>query len=850
MVSDKAGQSKFNQLRKRAEELLVDKEGYLPPMSSDEIREIVHELHTHQIELELQNEDMRQVQEELLVSQRKYHDLYEFAPVGYLTANDNGLIIEANLTLTKMLGMERRSLIKRPLSHFIVAEDQDVFYLYRKNLLATQERQAFELQMRKKGGERFWAGMDAVLVEDVDEGRFRIAVSDITGRKRAEKRFHEQRELLLAALDSLTQPFYIIDPKDYSVTLANRASGFDELQPRESCYSLLHKRSEPCTGCNYPCPLRIVNETGKPTTVEHFHYDQGGIERLFEVHAYPMFDNAGKVSQVIVTCLDITDRKRAEDALQKAHAELEHKVQVRTYELSRTNRELQNEIRERRQAEQGLRQSEEKFRLSFENAKDAIFWADPKTGLISKCNRAAELLLEKKREEIIGQNQTTLHPPEQTAYYRDMFSRDITAKGADNEGEVITKTGRIVPVHITASVTVIGGKPIIQGIFRDISDRKRAEEEKNTERQRLYSLLDTIPAFVYLQAPDYSIRFANKYYKARFGEPEGKPCYKSLWGRNEPCEVCHTFKVFETKQPQKWEWDSAPDGRTYEINDYPFTDSDGTELVFELGMDISERKGMAEALQKAHDELEQRVEERTIELQKTHEQLLHAEKLSAIGKLSASIAHEFNNPLQGLMNIVKGVSKRASLDADDTELMDIAISECHRMRDLIRSLQNFNRPTSGRPASIDIHALMDSILLLNKKEYKTREITVEKIYAENIPRIKAVADQIKQVLLNLLNNAADACKRGGTITIRTEAHKGIIVIRIRNTGIGIRPEDKDHIFEPFFTTKPEVKGTGLGLSVSYGIIKAHGGDINVESKPGKGTTFSIILPIEGVQDVE
>lgn len=179
----------------------------------------------------------------------------------------------------------------------------------------------------------------------------------------------------------------------------------------------------------------------------------------------------------------------------------------------------------------------------------------------------------------------------------------------------------------------------------------------------------------------------------------------------------------------------------------------------------------------------------------------------------------------------------------------MAVKECNRMRDLIKSLQDFNRPTSGRLAPMDIHTAINSILLLGKKEYKKRKITIEKVYAENLPHIKAVADQIKQVFLNLLNNAADACEEGGTITIRTEAHMDNIVIRIQDTGAGIKPEDKVHIFEPFFTTKPTIKGTGLGLSVSYGIIKGHGGTINVESESGKGSIFSITLPIQGRQNV-
>ncbi len=136
------------------------------------------------------------------------------------------------------------------------------------------------------------------------------------------------------------------------------------------------------------------------------------------------------------------------------------------------------DITESNRAMKALQESEEEFRLIFENAKDAIFWADLDTGSITKCNKGAENLLEKTRDEIIGAHQTTLHPPGRAEYYSKMFKKHIEQKGATGEeAEVITKSGKIKPVHITASVTVVGGKPIIQGIFRDITERKRAEEE-------------------------------------------------------------------------------------------------------------------------------------------------------------------------------------------------------------------------------------------------------------------------------------------------------------------------------------------------------------------------------------
>ena len=195
------------------------------------------------------------------------------------------------------------------------------------------------------------------------------------------------------------------------------------------------------------------------------------------------------------------------------------------------------------------------------------------------------------------------------------------------------------------------------------------------------------------------------------------------------------------------------------------------------------------------------------------------EKLSAIGKLSASLAHEFNNPLQSVMTILKGLKTSAVLEEEDKELLEAAICESERMKKLLRNLQDFNRPSSGRKVLMDVHETLDSVLLLQKSDFQTRRISVVLNYAERLPLILAIPDQIKQVLLNLLTNAADACLTGGEITISTWQEDERVAIAIQDTGVGIEPEKIDLIFQPFYSTKPEVKGTGLGLSISHGIIK-------------------------------
>lgn len=268
------------------------------------------------------------------------------------------------------------------------------------------------------------------------------------------------------------------------------------------------------------------------------------------------------------------------------------------------------------------------------------------------------------------------------------------------------------------------------------------------------------------------------------------------------------------------------------------------EFIFAIIHDVTERQKAEARLKEMKDELERRVEQRTLELLETQQKYLHAEKLSAIGKLSASIAHEFNNPLQGIMFVLKALSTKKVLGEEERQLLAAALGEGERIKNLIRSLQDFYRPSSGEKSFIDVHRTLDSLLLLIKSDFKSKGVALELDYAERLPQIFAVADQIKQVLLNLLTNAAEACTQvGGVITVRTRQEGDKVAVVIQDTGVGITPEGMGQIFRPFYTTKPGIKGIGLGLSISYGIVKNHGGEILVTSRPGEGATFTMLLPI-------
>lgn len=266
----------------------------------------------------------------------------------------------------------------------------------------------------------------------------------------------------------------------------------------------------------------------------------------------------------------------------------------------------------------------------------------------------------------------------------------------------------------------------------------------------------------------------------------------------------------------------------------------------QLQIEIAEKQRVGLALQKAHAQLEHRVREKTTELKKTYDQLLHAEKLSAIGKLAASIAHEFGSPIVAIRLFIVNMLLRGRLSKADSEMAAMAIEECDRIKGLIKNLQDFNRPTTGKPVAVNIHDVLDSMILLCNKNFAQHQITIERQYAPYLPEVLGVADQLKQVVLNLFNNSTHAMgSAGGTITITTQQVGDMVQVDVKDTGRGIKREHQDAIFQPFFSTKDEVEGTGLGLSVIYGIIKQHNGRIEVASREGRGTTISIRLPIFG-----
>jgi two-component system NtrC family sensor kinase len=265
------------------------------------------------------------------------------------------------------------------------------------------------------------------------------------------------------------------------------------------------------------------------------------------------------------------------------------------------------------------------------------------------------------------------------------------------------------------------------------------------------------------------------------------------------------------------------------------------DLSARVNMRLSGEMGM---LCLAIDQMADAVVQREDALaQATRQQIGQSEKMALIGRMSAGIAHEINNPLTGLLTFEHLLKSEDGLSDKGKEYLDIMYDETSRMREIVMGLLNFSRESSLEMKLLDVNEVIREWLKLLRSQKDFKDITIEKKLAEGLSKVNGDANQLKQVIGNLCFNACEAMPAGGILSISTSEENGKVLISIADTGCGIKEEHLEMIFEPFYTTKSVGKGTGLGLSVSYGIVRKHGGIMKVESKEGKGTTFTITLPV-------
>ncbi len=261
---------------------------------------------------------------------------------------------------------------------------------------------------------------------------------------------------------------------------------------------------------------------------------------------------------------------------------------------------------------------------------------------------------------------------------------------------------------------------------------------------------------------------------------------------------------------------------------------------------------LAEAQEEIRDfaeQLEQKVAEKTAELEKAQVQMLRSEKMAAIGQMAAGVAHEINNPLTGVITFAHLLKKTIPEEGRQREDLDTIIHEAERCSRIVRGLLEFARGGEIVRKQLDINDMLDRTLCLMKYQPKFGTVEINRQYAEDLPEIEADQDQVQQVFVNLIANATEAMGGEGRLSLSTRTvddvngHGFGIRVEVIDSGPGIAEADLVRIFDPFFSTKETGEGTGLGLSVTYRIVENHGGRIAVSSKVGAGTRFAVYLPV-------
>jgi signal transduction histidine kinase len=314
-----------------------------------------------------------------------------------------------------------------------------------------------------------------------------------------------------------------------------------------------------------------------------------------------------------------------------------------------------------------------------------------------------------------------------------------------------------------------------------------------------------------------------------------------------------TEVVQNKRQVRKIQTRQMPNGtqRHYEVNIYPIWEKDGKVSKFiHISRDITQVKREEAEITRR---LELMVEERTRQLRETHEKLLHQDKMSSLGKLSASVVHEINNPIAGILNLIMLMKRIVEEDSvgrhqvnQFRKYLELMETETRRTSRIVSNLLTFARQSKMELRRLDVNRLIDQTILLNANQLKIGGIKVVQDLEPNLPEMIGSEDQLQQVFMNLVSNAAEAMENGGG-TLRVESRhalqEGRIHVIFKDTGVGIPEESFPKLFEPFFTTKKKGKGVGLGLSVAYGIVQELGGSIFVKSRMGEGTAFHIKLPL-------
>lgn len=496
------------------------------------------------------------------------------------------------------------------------------------------------------------------------------------------------------------------------------------------------------------------------------------------------------------------------------------------------------------------------FKSMMENTNDYIYFKD-RNHVFTGASQTLVNLTEpsEKWTDLLGKTDYDVFPEEYADHYysleKQVFAGFPVAhriqETLDNDGKKGWVDNRKYPIF-GENKEIIG----LFGIARDITESKEAQESLKKSQTHLENEIDNRT----LELKNSLQRFKSYFELPLIGVAITSPEKGWIEVNQKLCDLLG-YKQTELFS-MTWEQLTHPEDLMKDVAqfnkvlsnkiegytlDKRFIRKDGFVIYTEISVRcVRKPDGKVDYFVALINDISERIKAEK-KVKETQEQLIHSEKLSTLGRFAGSVAHEFNNPLFGVISLIEQLGDNLTA-TKRKKFSDLAQKECWRMANMIKNLQSFYRPSDENFSLISIDKLIADILLIAKQALNEKKINVKKEYKTDTFIFKGIEDQIKQVILNIIQNAIDSIPENkfGEITLSFIKTPKFFILKISDTGKGIKKKHMKMIFDPFFTTKGK-EGTGLGLSVSYGIIKKHGGDITIESDVNVGSTVTLLLPI-------
>ncbi len=796
------------ELRERAEQHMGTGAGIGTAALAPEV--LLHELQVHQIELEMQNQSLRQALVDLEESRDRYADLYEFAPVGYLTLSASGQVTQANITAATLLGVERRQLLHRRFDQLIAVTDRDRWHRAFIDTLAKPDRQTLDLMLGQGGGVCSHAHFDCLRTQAVDAPvQIRITLSDITALKRAHTALQasESNYRLLAdnAADCIFWigvygDYLYVSPACHDITgyapedfLADPDLMVRVIHPDDRVRYLLHLGEDAPDACELE--FRIVRRDGEMRWISH--------------HCRPFRDEAGRPLGRRGSNRDITERKLAEFSLQER---------------------------------------EESLRAILGATPDLVFNVDREFRL-QYINRVPAGL---SVADVLGGDATAYVAPEYQAVARDTI-RQVFATGISGRMELVARgeQGRLT-WYDTVVAPICSGSEVafVTMLSRDISQRKAAEDQL----RKLSLAVEQSPESIVITNLAAEIEYVNEAFVTTSGYSR-----EELMGRNQ--RMLQSGKTPRNRYTALWNalargdsWKGEFHNRRRNGEEYiefnritPIRQAYGS-ITHSVGIkeDTTEKKRLGEELDRYRHHLEALVHERTAELALAKS----AAEAANIAKSAflANMSHEIRTPLNAITGIGQLI-RRSGVTAQQADWLSKIDDAGQHLLETINAILDLSKIEAGKftleAAPVDVAAIAVKVaaLLFERAAAKNIRLVVD---ARPLPyALMGDVTRLRQALLNYATNALKFTETG-SVTLRTRVEEDFgdsarVRFEVEDTGIGITPEAIPRLFSDFEqadnSTTRKYGGTGLGLAITRKIARLMGGEAGVVSTPGLGSRF-------------